>query len=222
MKYNKNTLTVSTLICCSALHMNSALAGELSANVAATSNYLWRGLEQTQGKAAISGGLDLSYDSGFYMGTWASNADWAEGMTYELDLYAGFSGSLNDSIGYDFGFIYFAYPDEASGDADFSEIYANFSIQRLSVGVAVLADGEGGDFGDSLYVSADYSVPVAHDAELGFHVGSYTGDWLAEETMDFGINLNKNGFTFGLSKTDADGSAGDLKVYLTYAIDISL
>ena len=30
----------------------------LSANVAVTNNYLWRGLEQTNGKSAISGGID--------------------------------------------------------------------------------------------------------------------------------------------------------------------
>lgn len=222
MKNTKTPLILSTIICSSVLSINTVLAGELSANVAATSNYLWRGLEQTQGKAAVSGGLDFTADSGFYAGTWASNADWADGMTYELDLYAGFAGDINENISYDLGFIYFAYPDETSGDADFSEVYASVSFNQLTFGVAVLADGEGGDFGDSLYASVDYSVAVVNDAQLNFHLGSYTGDWLAEDSIDYGLSLSKSGFTFGLSQTDLDGAAGDLKVYLTYAIDIAL
>ena len=64
-----STLATSTMFATSA----SAVEG-LSANVSATSNYLWRGLEQTGGESAISGGIDYAADSGFYVGTWASNA----------------------------------------------------------------------------------------------------------------------------------------------------
>jgi len=214
-----NFALASTLISASAFSVNAA-AGELSANIAATSNYLWRGFEQTAGKAAISGGLDYSADSGFYVGTWASNADWAGSMTYELDFYGGFAGDINDSVSYDVGFIYYAYPDEASGDADFSEIYANFSFGALTLGAAVLADGEGADFGDTLYLSADYGVSLANEAELGFHIGSYSGDWLAEDSIDYGVSLSKDAFSIGVSKTDLDGD--DMKVYVSYAVDFSL
>ena len=221
----KTILTIaltSTLATTSGLYSPKTYADEWSANVAATSNYLWRGLEQTNGKAAISGGVDFSGSSGFYAGTWASNADWAEDMTYELDLYAGFSAAINDTVSYDIGFIYYAYPDEKSGDADFSEVYLNLSFNNLTLGVAVLTDGEGGDAGDSIYASADYSVALANEAEIAFHLGSYSGDWLAEDSIDYGVSLSKSGFTLGVSATDLDGAAGDMKVYLSYAIDIAL
>jgi len=74
---------------------------EVTANAAATSNYLWRGQEQTGGDAAVSGGIDYANESGFYAGTWASNASWADEMTYELDLYAGFGGAINEGVGYE-------------------------------------------------------------------------------------------------------------------------
>lgn len=194
---------------------------ELSANVATTSNYLWRGMEQTGGSAAVSGGIDYSSESGFYAGTWASNATWAEGMTYELDFYAGFGGEVS-GIGYDVGYIYFVYPDEASGDMGFSEVYANFDISGLTLGVAVLASGEGADFGDTVYVSADYAFAVGKDGELGLHLGSYSGDWLAEDSIDMGVTLSKDAFTFGLSKLSSDGGDEDLKVYVAYAVDFEL
>jgi len=217
-----NIALTSTLLTSSLAAFNASANGELSANVGATSNYLWRGLEQTNGNAAVSGGIDYAASSGFYVGTWASNADWAEGMTYELDVYGGFSNTINDSVSYDVGFIYYAYPDETSGDADFSEVYANFSFGNLTLGVAVLADGEGADFGDTLYASADYSMALANEAELALHLGSYSGDWLAEDSVDYGVSISKSGFTIGASQTDLDGGAGDLKVYVSYSIDIEL
>jgi len=221
MKNIITTVALSTLL--STVVSNNAFAVEgLSANVAATSNYLWRGLEQTGGDAAVSGGIDYAANSGFYVGTWASTANWADGMTYELDLYGGFSNAINDDLSYDVGFIYFAYPDETSGDADFSEIYGSISYKSLTVGLAVLTSGEGADAGDTLYANADYAIDLGNDADITLHIGSYSGDWLAEDSIDYSVSLNKAGFTFGASATDLDGAAGDVKVYVAYSLDIDL
>jgi hypothetical protein len=46
-----------------------------SANIGAVSNYMWRGVSQTQDGPAVQGGLDYAHSSGFYIGTWASNVD---------------------------------------------------------------------------------------------------------------------------------------------------
>ncbi len=70
-------------------------AAELSANAAIASNYIWRGITQTNDQAAGQGGIDWGNDSGLYVGTWVSNV--AFGNTcrsggYEMDVYAGFGG----------------------------------------------------------------------------------------------------------------------------------
>jgi uncharacterized protein (TIGR02001 family) len=143
-------------------------------------------------------------------------------MTYELDLYGGFGGDISENVSYDVGFIYYAYPDETSGDADFSEVYGSVSFDALTLGVAVLASGEGADAGDTIYTTVDYAIELSNEAEVALHLGSYSGDWLAEDSIDYGISLSKSGFTFGASKTDLDGAAGDLKVYVSYSVDIDL
>ena len=118
MKKSIVSVALSTLIASSALVSTSASAVEgLSANVGLTSNYLWRGVSQTDDGAAISGGIDYAADSGFYVGTWASNVDFGDDASYELDFYAGFSGELPDGFGYDVGYIYYAYPDSAESDS---------------------------------------------------------------------------------------------------------
>jgi uncharacterized protein (TIGR02001 family) len=72
-------LCIFTLLMTSFIPIASAVEG-LSGNVALTNNYLWRGLEQNNGESAVSGGLDFSASSGFYVGTWVSNASWSAGM----------------------------------------------------------------------------------------------------------------------------------------------
>lgn len=223
MKKTILNIALTTALASSALVSTQASAVEgLSANAAVTSNYLWRGLEQTGGDAAVSGGIDYAADSGFYAGTWASNASWADGMTYELDFYAGFGGDISEDVSYDVGFIYFAYPDETSGDADFSEVYGSITFKSLTVGLAVLASGEGADAGDTIYANIDYAIDLGNDTEMNLHVGSYSGDWLAEDSIDYGVSISKSGFTFGASATDLDGAAGDMKVYVAYAVDFDL
>src|SRR5258707_3952457 len=47
-----------------------------TANVALASQYIFRGLTQTNEKPAIQGGFDYSHASGVYVGTWLSNINW--------------------------------------------------------------------------------------------------------------------------------------------------
>ena len=213
------TIALASLFATSGISFQASATDGLSANVAATNNYLWRGLEQTGGDAAVSGGIDYANDSGFYAGTWVSNA-W--GGT-ELDLYGGFGADINESMSYDVGFIYYAYPD--ADDADFSEIYGSFTFTGLTVGVALLTSASlvGIDAGDSTYVNADYALTLGNEAEVNFHVGNYSGDFSTDST-DFGVSISKDNFTFGVSKTDYDdgASSDDMKFYVAYSIDIDL
>ncbi len=223
MKYTISNITHISTLTCAVLIFTQAYAVEgLSANATATSNYLWRGVEQTNGAAAVAGGIDYAAKSGLYLGTWASTANWAKDMTYELDIYAGFSDTLYKDISYDVGIIYFAYPDEASGDANFSEVYASVTLNNLSLGLAVLTSGDGASAGDSLYANADYRIVLANEADVTFHIGSYSGSWLTQDSLDYSISLNKAGFTLGTSMTNLEGAPGDVKVYVAYSVDVAL
>ena len=75
----------------------------------------------------------------------------------------------------------------------------------------------------SIYASADYAVGLDNGAEVAFHLGSYSGDF-STDSIDLGVSLSKDGFTFGVSKTDYDdgASSDDMKFYVAYAVDIDL
>ena len=74
-----------------------ASAVEISSNVGLSSDYIWRGMTQTNGDVAVNGGFDLSTDMGFYIGTWASNAN-VGAASMELDVYLGFSGEMAENM----------------------------------------------------------------------------------------------------------------------------
>lgn len=227
----KKTLTASLLlssIALSATISTSAFAVEgLSANVGASNNYLWRGVSQTDDGAAISGGLDYEDKSGFYAGTWASNIDFGDDASYELDFYLGFGGDMGD-FSYDLGYIYYAYPDSAEVDSsneyDFGEIYGAIGYEAFTLTAFYgVNNDDGAEFADSsLYITGDAEFEVSPGLAVTLHVGSYTFDDedVAEDYIEYAVSLSKNGFTFGLSDTDIDDD--DMKVNVSYSVDIDL
>lgn len=151
------------------------VSADVTANVSAASNYLFRGVTQTDGSTAVQGGLDYEHASGFYAGGWGSNVDFGDGTSYELDLYAGFSGAMDD-LGYDVGYVYYAYPD-APDSIDFGEIYGELSYGVAAVGLAYTVNSDVSD--DGLFVQGDLyyylsvGVPLENDYSAGITVGYY-------------------------------------------------
>jgi uncharacterized protein (TIGR02001 family) len=116
----------------------------LTGNVGLYSQYIFRGLTQTDRDPALQGGFDYSHSSGLYLGTWGSNISWLRdfgsysgGGSLELDFYGGFKGNIGKSdFTYDVGALYYWYPgDVAPGfvKADTLELYGALGWKWLSV-----------------------------------------------------------------------------------------
>ena len=88
----------------------------LTANVGLYSQYVFRGLTQTNEELAIQGGADYSHSSGFYAGTWLSNVSWysdtnaGNSNSIEWDLYGGFRKSWDNGFSGDAGYLRYHYP----------------------------------------------------------------------------------------------------------------
>ena len=161
-----------------------ASATTISANVALSSDYIWRGITQTNGDMALSGGFDLEAGNGFYFGTWASNAN-VGAASLELDLYLGFAGEMAENMTYDIGYISVIYPGNDA--ADFEEAYIAFNFYGLNI---LYSDGQNN--GPS-YSEIAYSVDVGPGA-FNISYGEYenTGD----NTL-VGYDWNVGDFTLG-------------------------
>jgi len=180
-------------------------------NTAVTSEYIWRGMSQGKG-AAVSGGIDISGETGFSAGVWVSNVDFGDNATYELDVYAGYNfGPV--SVGY----IYYAYPDNTDEGYDFSEVNISADIGSFSLGANILADADWDmGFGDDVYYTLDTSFNAAEGIDISLHLGFYDYDASDEET-DYGISIDfESGFSFAVIDSSRDDS--DPYFVITYAI----
>jgi uncharacterized protein (TIGR02001 family) len=202
MNYIKKT-ALSAAVVAGVLASGQSMA-TMEANIGVANNYIWRGVTQTQDQASISGGLDYSGESGFYLGTWTSNVDFGEDATstgYELDFYGGIANE-GDGFGYDLGYIYVAYP--SIEDSDFSEVYLNGTFGGLSLGVAMQVDTDA-DVADKdyTYVSAGYDFDINEEWGMGFYGGKY--DMKNEgDVTHYGISASKGEFGFAVDKNDKD------------------
>jgi uncharacterized protein (TIGR02001 family) len=93
----------------------------LTGNVGFFSQYIFRGLTQTDRKPALQGGFDYAHSSGIYAGTWASNISWlkdgtppaySRGGSLEWDFYGGWKPTFGDFT-LDIGTLYYWYPGDA-------------------------------------------------------------------------------------------------------------
>jgi uncharacterized protein (TIGR02001 family) len=170
---------------------------EITANVALTSDYVWRGVSQNQEDPALQGGFDFSDESGFYAGIWGSNVNFGDAST-ELDLYGGWGTEFSNGVGIDFGIIRYAYVgSNAASSNDFTEYYAGFSIAGFGFNYSL-----GDEFGDQ--IEASYSRDIG-TVSLAVAIGQYDP------------NDDGNDYTYGsLGLSGSFGGKSDLGWDVTY------
>jgi len=220
MNLSNKTPLIASIILIGTFSLPTLAIDGLSANISATNNYLWRGVTQTYNNAAVSGGIDYEHKSGFSLGSWTSNANWADNMSYETDFYANYSHTINEQFSYSLGYIYYGY--DSAAHVDFSEIYASLSYKNISLTYNTLVDSDSsGRFGDDTYLSIDADFAVAKELTLILHLGNYQFE-NADNYSDYAISLAKDEFTLTLSDTTISGSDGDLNIQISYTKSFNL
>ena len=217
LNIKKFTIASLTLISFSA-------SAEVSMNLGVTSNYMWRGVTQSDDGVAISGGIDYANDNGFYAGVWTGNVDFGASSGSEVDLYVGYASSIN-SIDYDIGYVMYTYPNSGFEDSNYSEISLKTSYESLTLGVALtvisdIDDDQAFSTGD-IYTHASYSFELPQEYSLTLTGGIYTFD---ENESLFGnnddshiqVDINKSDFTFSVSKATEESGSDDLNVFASW------
>lgn len=158
----------------------------LTANVGAFSQYVFRGLTQTDRKPALQGGFDYGHESGFYAGTWGSNVSWIDdaattagvsgiSTSVEIDGYLGYKTTFDD-FGVDAGFLTYWYPGHyPSGwvKPNTNELYVAGSWKWLMLKYSYsLGDTFGVDNAKGTwYLDLTAAYPITEQLSLVGHVG---------------------------------------------------
>ncbi|WP_309089746.1 TorF family putative porin [Phenylobacterium sp.] len=166
----------------------------LSFNVGAATEYVFRGVSQTDEDPQVFGGVDATLGSIGYAGVWASNVDFGDSTDFEYDLYAGVRPTLG-AVSLDLGVIYYGYADQPSGaNWDYWEgkVAASVPAGPATLGAAVYYSPEfTGDTGDAWYyeVNATYPIPQTKfsiSGALGHQTIADAGDYT---TWNLGVGF---------------------------------
>jgi len=236
-----NSLILAALAVPAAAMADTAPASPFSGNVALTTDYLARGITQTDHRGAIQGGYDYVNPNGIFVGAWGSNISWLQdspgygytkGAGLELDTYAGYTASFATDYTYTVGFLRYNYSGEKTPgaiSASTNELNAALGWKMLSVkysrsftNLFGTPDSVGSNY---LELNGTYTLEgpaIGLSAHYGKQKFSGTGndvytysDYNVKATKDFG------GYVAGLeySSTNADkaywGNAGDGKLILS-------
>lgn len=208
-------------------------AGPYTFSVTGTfvTDYMWRGVSQSQHDAALQGAFDFSHESGFYAGVWASSIDFTpqdtlpadeDDANVEVDLYAGYSYDFAEQWNADIQFIRYAYPglnrDPSSGerlDYSYNEYigkitYAEWLTGTVAYSYDAFATGE-----DSIYfaLGASHELPwggVSVTGEYGYYdLSNLNDDGSDLKYSHYGLGLNRDfgpvSTALNWTNTDHDG-----------------
>lgn len=201
MKRVRNLALSSVLLLSISSNINASEV-ETVVNIAGASNYVFRGMTQTNDKAALSLEGIVSYN-GFFTGLWTSNIDF-EGLDAdkELDLYAGYT---RDIYGFETTLTYtkFMYPNSKDlSNVDETELKVIYPIDKLSLG---------GKYSISTYVENDGKSYNYYEG-----LASYDFDVIKLNTSTGSLKNAGDNYTLGISKL-FELSKGSLNLELIYS-----
>ena len=198
----------------------------IATNFGIYSQYVFRGLTQTDAKPAFQGGFDLTTTSGFYAGTWGSNISWLHdagvvnhGASLEWDLYGGYRYSFTPDWGIDVGALYYYYPGsyvDGVTNPDSTELYVAGSWKWASLKYSHAVSNLFGvpDSNNSWYLDLSANYPLTDTLTLNAHVGRQefkgqtagvnNGDNLNYTDWKLGLTYAMNGWNFGAYYTDTN------------------
>ncbi len=225
MKALVKAVAVSSLVLAGSQAMATDVGNgfDASANVGLVSDYLWRGISQSDKRGAIQGGLDLKHESGAYIGTWMSSVylpyNGTKRANTEQDGYIGYKFNVAELA---FDLRYTDYHYAGATGLDFTETHADVSAFGAVVGVdysndTVTAAGTG----SALHYYAGYSYTFPMDIVGTATVGRYDlkddviGNHSAYSYNSVGVSKTLLDINWGVAYSSTNVSSSGCASYTT-------
>lgn len=178
----------------------------LSFTAAVTTDYVFRGVSQTNEDPAFQAGVTYSAPFGLYVGAWGSNVDFGDpdpevgirGPNFEVDYFLGYNTDLSDSWNLDVGVTRYTYTSASSGygDIDYDEFIGKLTWSGPVTLTGLVAYAP--DYSNlSPKAKESYAnLAASYDiGETGFSVGAAVGytsvdygdEFIDGERVDYGV-----------------------------------
>ncbi len=173
---------------------------DIAFGVALTSNYMFRGITQSDDKPAFQAYMEATYGI-FYAGVWGSTVDFGDDNTAEIDLTGGIRptfGNLSLDIGY--ARYFYTADGNCCGEGFIKAEYA--VTEAFAVGGEVFHDFDA----EATYLRASSSYALPQDFEVSGGFGGY-------------VQFSQLDWDLGVSKTFGDVATVDVR-YFGYNDDV--
>ena len=176
---------------------------EFSVNLGMMSDYIYRGIHQSD--AVANGGLDLTAGP-FYLGTWLADLDSGSGV--EIDVYGGLSHEFDNGISVYVGYTAYRYTEDDAGtltalEGTYNKVSEGDVIPTKGKVYKYVGSGESSPTanlnsdGSGTYVFADSDTFTKTDYELLEECvgGGFDSDY---DEINMGVAYAKDDFSVSL------------------------
>lgn len=143
--------------------LSVAQAAELSGYATLTSDYVKRGVSQSDGHAAVQLAGDVGFESGWFVGVWGSSVDIGNGpgrqRDREVNAYAGYGRNLDSAWRLSATAVAYFYPGQ-TGNVDYD--YFELSVAA--------------NYDDVVWVELAYSPDLYHSGRETWNLEAL-GEW---------------------------------------------
>lgn len=157
-------------------------------NVTAVSDYVFRGVSQTDEDPTLQAGFTYTSPVGLYAGVWGSGVDFGPGdPSTELDYLIGYGVDVTDSVNIDVLLNRYTYLGA-------SELNYNELITTTT-------------FADQYKLTVAYSNDVWNSGTDGWYYG-VGGEWALPQEFTLAANVGRSTFEQGIAKDYTDFNIG--------------
>ena len=157
-------------------------------NVTAVSDYVFRGVSQTDEDPTLQAGFTYTSPVGLYAGVWGSGVDFGPGdPSTELDYLIGYGVDVTDSVNFDVLLNRYTYLGA-------SELNYNELITTTT-------------FADQYKLTVAYSNDVWNSGTDGWYYG-VGGEWALPQEFTLAANVGRSTFEQGIAKDYTDFNIG--------------
>lgn len=153
---------------------------DVGGQLTVTTDYMFLGVSQTMSGAALQGELWIEGDRGWYGYVWGSNVDFTDSVTpddgasFELNVGAGYSRAISDSLSVSLTVHSYLYPNTEPGiDYDYVEWQGAFNLSDRHELVVGYSDNVFGSDSVGVYYVGRTGFEMTEHFNIGIEYGHY-------------------------------------------------
>ncbi|MCZ6853169.1 MAG: TorF family putative porin [Gammaproteobacteria bacterium] len=196
--------------------MSGTAIADASLQLVLANDYIHRGLSQTTHEATYQGSIEYQFDSGLFLGVWASRADfrYTDQVKAEVDYFVGYQRRLTNNLAFDVTTVRYTYPDvDLRRDYDWTEVQVTIYVGdqwTLSWG---LAENWLGFSQKTRFFETGYRTPLPANFTVDVNVGYQLTENLFGENYGYaevGISKPLGPIHARLAYSTTDNHASDI------------